>query len=146
MLVIHATFPIDPEKREEAPDLIVVDSLVALYRLHRDEAEEVQETNAALSRQLSTLSRIARTHDLPVLVTNQVYSRFDTDETEVVGRDIPAYWSKALIELEKAGDGKRTATVRKHRSRPEGLTTEFYITQDSLTADQPDEDRRMKIF
>ncbi len=135
----------------ELPDMIVVDSLVSLYRLNLN-GETAQEINTELSTQFSTLSKLAREHDLPVIVTNQVYSQFDSDENVMVGRDIPAYWSKTLLELEKVRNGKRRATVQKHRSRPEGITTDFFITQDSLTSAEGTQDEsvpgadRMKIF
>lgn len=131
---------------EKDADLVVVDSLVALYRLHLND-EEAQETNTELSRQFSVLSKVAREHDIPVIVTNQVYSKFDEDQTQIVGRDIPSYWSKALLQLEKAGAGKRRAILQKHRSRPEGLHADFYITGDSLSAEKPQgQEKRMKIF
>lgn len=129
---------------EHDAELVVVDSLVALYRLQLN-GGDAQETNTALSRQFSVLSTIAREHDLPVLVTNQVYSEFDSDGTELVGRDIPAYWSKTLLELETLGDSRRKARIDKHRSRPAGIETEFYITDDALTAEEPDRDV-MRVF
>lgn len=133
---------------EENIDLVVVDSLVSLYRLNL-KGDDVQEINQELSRQFSVLSKIARKHDLPVIVTNQVYSQFDTDQNELVGRDIPAYWSKTLVELEKTQNNKRSATIKKHRSRPEGLVADFYITTEQLKAAEGDEDGlsgKMKIF
>lgn len=130
---------------EEAVDIIVVDSLVSLYRLNLN-GENAQEINNELSRQFSTLSKMARKHDIPVIVTNQVYSQFDTEENVMVGRDIPAYWSKTLIELEKVKNSKRRAVLQKHRSRPEGLIAEFYITEESLTSENGDEANKMKIF
>jgi DNA repair protein RadB len=132
---------------EHTPDLIVVDSLVSLYRLHLN-AETAQDINTELSKQFSTLSKLAREHGLPVIVTNQVYSQFDSEENELVGRDVPAYWSKTLLELENVRNGKRKAAVKKHRSRPEGLVTEFYIAQDGLQSaeDDVEENGRMKIF
>lgn len=128
---------------EQDAGIIVVDSLVSLYRLHLD--GDAQETNTELSKQFSTLSTIAREQEVPVIVTNQVYSEFDSDETVMVGRDIPAYWSKTLLHLKKQGDGRRSAELRKHRSRPEGVKTEFYITEESLASEEP-EDGGMRIF
>lgn len=129
---------------EHDAGLVVVDSLVSLYRLQRN-GDNVQEINTELSRQFSTLSKIARDRSIPVVVTNQIYSRFDSDESELVGRDIPAYWSKALLELEKAGENRRRATLKKHRSRPEGLTADFYITEEAL-ASEPPSGEEMQIF
>jgi len=37
--------------------------------------------------------------------------------------------SKAIIKLERIGTGRRRFVIRKHRSRPEGLSCEFLITQ-----------------
>ncbi|MDY6776856.1 MAG: DNA repair and recombination protein RadB [Candidatus Nanohaloarchaea archaeon] len=134
-----------PETVENSDvSLIVVDSLVSLYRLQLN-GDNPQDTNTQLSQQFSTLSRLARTEDIPVVVTNQVYSEFESDDTVLVGRDIPAYWSKTLLELEKAGDNRRRAEIRKHRSRPEGIQAEFYITEEKLTAEEPERDG-MKVF
>jgi DNA repair protein RadB len=120
---------------------------VSLYRLHLN-GETAQDINTELSKQFSTLSKLAREHSVPVVVTNQVYSQFDSEENELVGRDVPAYWSKTLLELEKVRNGKRKATIKKHRSRPEGLVTEFFIAQDSLKSaeEDVDTDGKMKIF
>ncbi|MDY6771155.1 MAG: DNA repair and recombination protein RadB [Candidatus Nanohaloarchaea archaeon] len=123
--------------QEHDADLLVVDSLVALYRI-RLQDEEASETNRELSRQLSILSKIARQQDVPVLVTNQVYSPFESDEVRMVGRDVPTYWSKCLLKLETAGTNRRRAIVKKHRSRPEGLEAEFLITNEGLLSNGKD--------
>ncbi|MCJ7478643.1 MAG: DNA repair and recombination protein RadB [Candidatus Nanohaloarchaeota archaeon QJJ-7] len=131
---------------EEDIEMIVIDSLVSLYRLNLN-GSDPQETNTELSKQFSVLSSIARGEDIPVLVTNQVYSRFDSEDDEnfLVGRDIPAYWSKTLLELEKIGESRRKARIEKHRSRPEGIEAEFYITEESLASEEPDRDG-MRVF
>jgi len=129
---------------EEQPDLIVVDSLVALYRLRMGEEDDVSETNRELSRQLSVLSRIARRDSIPVLVTNQVYSAFDSDEVRMVGRDVPTYWSKCLIKLETIAPNHRRAVLKKHRSRPEGLEAEFTIAAEGL--DTSDKEPELQLY
>ncbi len=109
--------------------LIVVDGIAMLYRLELAEArkksrEEISQINSALARQLRILAEISRKKDIPVIVTNQVYSEFLSDEEfragkeqvmKMVGGDLLKYWSKCLIEL-KHDNGKRTAFLRKHRS------------------------------
>ncbi|MDY6789155.1 MAG: DNA repair and recombination protein RadB [Candidatus Nanohaloarchaea archaeon] len=127
----------DVVERED-PDLVVVDSLVALYRL-KLQNDDAPEINQEFSKQLSILSKIARQNDLPVLVTNQVYSQFDSDEVELVGRDIPTYWSKCLLKLEKVGKNYRKAVLKKHRSRPEGLEATFSITSSGLESREENE-------
>jgi len=116
---------------QENIDLVVLDSLVALYRIKLQ--DEVSESNRELSRQLSVLSKIARRKNLPVIVTNQVYSSFKSDEITMVGKDVPTYWSKCLIKLEKISENRRNAVLKKHRSRPEGIEEEFIIETEGLS-------------
>ena len=110
--------------------MIVVDSMVALYRLEMDN-ENFAVINKQLATQYSILSRIARKHDIPVMVTTQVYST--GGEIEMSSRAISQYWSKVLIELKKTGkDNHRAAIIRKHRSLPEGQQIEFEIYEKGL--------------
>lgn len=120
---------------EEDIELVVLDSAVSLYRLEVN-GDNASEVNNELSSQLSTLSKIAQEENIPVLITNQVYTSFDEENLELVGRDVPKYWSKCLLEL--SGDsGIRDVEVEKHRSIPEGKKTRFEITGSGLEA--PDE-------
>ncbi|MFB6203155.1 MAG: DNA repair and recombination protein RadB [Candidatus Nanohaloarchaea archaeon] len=140
--------PVDFEQQQEAIEelsdvvqeqdvkMIVVDSMVSLYRL-KVNGDNVSEINQQLSEQLSELSRLARTHDIPVMITNQVYTSFDEEGTELVGRDVPRYWSKCLLELSEDDSNVRKLRVEKHRSMPEDRTTRFQITDDGL--ESPDE-------
>ncbi len=114
--------------------LIVIDSLVMLYRLELGEAsgakdfEKIQAVNRSLVRQLRILSEIARKKNIPILATDQVYSEFlSYEEIEagkkkqmsMVGGDIIKYWSKCIIELENLSHGRKRASIKKHRSLPE---------------------------
>ncbi|UCD20543.1 MAG: DNA repair and recombination protein RadB [archaeon] len=113
--------------------LIIVDSLVMLYRLDLGEAltsddrKRAQIINRILARQLRILSEIARKKQIPVLVTDQVYGEFLTKEefksgkekgVVMVGGSIINYWSKCIIELQNQKTSKK-AILRKHRSLPE---------------------------
>lgn len=119
--------------RENNIGLVVVDSLVALWRLESYAKDIIQEKNAKLSKQLAMLSKIARGHSIPVVVTNQVYKDFDTEELEIVGGDIPKYACKALVFLEKSATGRRRATLIRHRHLPEDEKAEFLIVNEGLT-------------
>lgn len=110
--------------------LVVVDSLVALYRLELDD-KNFSLINRQLATQYSILSKIARKHKIPVLVTNQVYTK--DDRVELTSRTIARYWSKTLIELKRLEkDNHRIAIVRKHRSVPESRSVEFQIKEKGL--------------
>ncbi len=110
--------------------LIVVDSIVTLYRLVLND-ENYPQVNRELSNQYAKLSSIAREKNIPVLVTNQVYSI--SGKLELISRTIGKYWAKALIKLEKLDrPNHRLATIVKHRSIPEGKSIEFEITRNGF--------------
>lgn len=117
--------------KEEDISLIVIDSLVSLYRLQVN-GDRAKEINQRLSQQLSELSKMARTQNIPVLVTNQVYTSFDEEDLELVGRDVPRYWSKALLKLSYEDKNLRKIEVEKHRSLPEGKARQFQIANEGL--------------
>jgi len=113
--------------------LIVVDGMTMLYRLELAEAIQekndlkIKEINSKLARQMRILAEISRNREIPIIITNQVYSEFLSEdeirsgkerEYRMVGGDILKYWSKCLIEL-KNEKGKRKLFLRKHRSLPE---------------------------
>jgi len=120
------------EIKEKTISLIVVDGITMLYRLELAEAkekgqEEIKKVNSRLAKQLRILAEIARKKEIPVLVTNQVYAEFQSEEDfrqgkerqfNMVGGDITKYWSKTIIEL-RYENKRRTAFLKKHRSLPE---------------------------
>lgn len=113
--------------------LVVVDSLVSLYRLEMG-LVEAADANKELSRQMSKLMAVATKHEIPVVITNQAYSSFSREHGEEaklllpVGGDVLRYWAKVVINLRKAGDC-RVAEVIRHVSKPEGEKIRFRITQ-----------------
>ena len=123
--------------------LIIVDSIAMLYRLEmgnaRGEGDEskINSINRHLAWQLKVLSEISRKKEIPIIVTNQVYSDFVKDQraeekkVHMVGGDLLKYWSKCIIELRRDGD-KRKAILRKHRSLPE-KELGFYITAKGIS-------------
>lgn len=119
---------LDALVEQEDIELVVVDSAVSLYRL-KVNGDNAQEINQKLSNQLSELSKIARTHDIPVILTNQVYTSFDEEDLELVGRDVPKYWSKCLLKMSQ---DPRKIKIAKHRSLPKGRSRTFKITDKGL--------------
>lgn len=101
--------------------LIVLDSAATLYRLEFTTAEDIPSLNKDFALQLSQLVAIARTFNIPVFITNQVYTDMDGNY-KMVGGNIIDYKSKCLIELRNCDkakiNNKRIAILRKHRSIP----------------------------
>ncbi len=118
--------------KTEPIGLIVIDSIVALWRLAITE-KNATEVNRELATQLSLLSKIAREQSIPVLITNQVYADIDSGKIELSSRNIVKWWSKNLIELMHAGRTScRIARIVKARALPEDKQIEFQIAQDGI--------------
>jgi DNA repair protein RadB len=124
---------LDFVKKEQKIGTIIIDGMAMLYRLELGDAvksgedEKIKEINREVAKQMRALAEISRRQNIPVLITNQVYSEFLTEDdlkqqkerkTNIVGGDLFKYWSKCIIEL-KNDSGKREAILLKHRSLPE---------------------------
>ena len=118
--------------KKEQVSLIVIDGMAMLYRLELGDAiksgedEKIKGINREVAKQMRILAEISRKQDIPVLITNQVYSEFLSEEdlkkgvertTNIVGGDLLKYWSKCIIQLDNER-GKRKAVLVKHRSLP----------------------------
>ena len=116
-------------KNHESTDLFILDSAVALYRVDDMKSSRL---NKELGKQMGKLSKIARSYDIVVIVTNQVYNAFDDEgnnDTKAVGGMILQYWSKVIIQLERGEEtNQRIATLKRHRSIEEGRQVVFRIT------------------
>jgi len=117
--------------KSEQIGLIVIDGMVTLYRLEMGEAKgdegKIRNLNWKMSEQMRILAEISRKQKIPVIITNQVYGDFLSDEDlrkgvkkqfHLVGGDLLKYWSKCIIELQVDGK-RRNAVLLKHRSMPE---------------------------
>lgn len=122
-------------------DLVIVDSLVSLYRLEYAESNSksrklnghVLSANRELSKQLSVLSNMARERRIPVMVTSHTFKNWDTGENEVIGGEVLKYWSKVLVLLERTGKmSERKATLMKHRWLPEGQSVKFVLVNEGI--------------
>jgi DNA repair protein RadB len=118
---------------DEDIGIVIVDTISMLYRLEIGQTDDVHTVNKDLGMQISYLSEIARRKNIPVLVTNQVYSSFEERESiRMVGGDILKYGSKCLIELQKGHNGVRKAILKKHRSIAEDRSVMFKIVNEGI--------------
>lgn len=118
---------------EQEISLIILDSAVALYRITEGTSKQV---NKEFGIQMALLADIARKFNIAVAITNQVYSVIDEEKTEAiapVGGFILKYKSKYTIELEKDElTLERIATLHRHKTKKEGQTVKFTITNKGL--------------
>ncbi len=123
---------LDNKLKKEQVNLIIVDGMAMLYRLELGDAkkegdETIKNVNREVAKQMKILAEISKKQEIPVIITNQVYNEFISEEdfrkgiqaaTNIVGGDLMKYWSKCIIEL-KNDRGKRKAILLKHRSLPQ---------------------------
>jgi DNA repair protein RadA len=88
--------------------LVVVDSIVSLLRAEYRGRETLASRQQALNAIMNALSRIARRHDIAVVVTNQVMSSpdpyyFCASNNTAVGGHVLAHASTYRIFLKKSG-------------------------------------------
>jgi DNA repair protein RadB len=118
---------------DEDIGIIIVDTISMLYRLEIGQTDDIYTVNKELGMQISYLNEITRRKNIPVLITNQVYSSFDEkDNIKIVGGDILKYGSKCLIELQKGHNGIRKAILKKHRSIAEDREVMFRIVNEGI--------------
>ena len=115
---------------------IIVDTISMQYRLALSQSKTKKEINDCLGEQISKLTNIARKFQVPVIITNQVYSDFDLrDQVRMVGGDLLLYGSKCLIELEKKLN-HRIAKIKKHRFIQENKNFVFSIIEEGIEEKQ----------
>jgi DNA repair protein RadB len=125
--------------------LIIVDTIGMLYRIELGTSKDIYEVNRELGKQISYLSEICRKKQIPVLLTNQVYSDFkNKGQIKIVGGDLLKYGSKCLIELQITNQNNRRAILKKHRSIPQEKQILFKIVETGVLGTK--EGKVFKLF
>ncbi len=107
--------------------LIIVDSFTFLYRSELEDVERQIKVKRELIAQLTFLLGLARKYDLAVVITNQVFTDVRTGEERPLGGPSLDHITKVIVGLEKVNKHRRAVLV-KHRSKPEGISCTFMIT------------------
>jgi len=107
--------------------LVVVDSISMYYR-----TASRGDTRKTMVGQSAFLLQAARRRGIPVIITSQVFTDVDTGTYEALGGHALHHCAKAIVRLDKVGQGKRRAVIMKHRHMAEGIAAEFRIVQDGI--------------
>jgi DNA repair protein RadA len=114
--------------------LVIVDSLMALFRAEYAGRGMLANRQQKLNRHLHTLQRLADVHNLAVYVTNQVMSKPDIffgNPTAAIGGHILGHMSNFRLYLRKGKAGKRIARLVDSPHLPEGEAI-FMVTQNGV--------------
>jgi DNA repair protein RadB len=110
--------------------VMILDSATIHYRLTRNDEEK--GIRKSLSPQLAKLLAAARTKDIPVILTSQVYTDIEKGTFEPLGGHVLLHNAKAIIRLDKIGTSSRRAVIIKHRHLEEGRKADFKLTKDGV--------------
>lgn len=105
--------------------IVIVDSFTEYFRLEK--TADAASRSAGFQKQISLLSGIALKADIPVLITNQIYQDVDSKLLQPFGGFLIDHSMKAIFNMQRLPEGRRRISVSKHRSIPEGKSSEFSI-------------------
>lgn len=120
--------------KDENIKIIIVDSLMGHFRSEYVGRGTLADRQQKLNRHLSVLSKIADTHNLPVIVTNQVMAQpglLFGDPTEPIGGHILGHKSTFRIYLRRGKGGKRVAKLVDSPHLPDAECV-FGITEEGI--------------
>jgi len=117
--------------------LLIVDSIMALFRVDYSGRGELAERQQVLAQMMSKLQKISEEYNVAVLVTNQMTSdpgatmSFQADPKKPIGGNIIAHASTTRISLRKGRGETRIAKIYDSPDLPENEAT-FSITNGGL--------------
>lgn len=117
--------------------LLIVDSIMALYRTDYSGRGELSSRQNALAKFLRQLQRLADEFGVAVVITNQVVAQvdgaalFNPDPKKPIGGNILAHASTTRLYLKKAKGANRICKIYDSPCLPEGDTT-FAIGQGGI--------------
>jgi len=115
--------------------LVVIDSATVYYRMGMGGDSEAEDRRN-LALQMTSLLSAARKYRIPVLVTNQVYTRQEDHSFQPIGGHLFSHYCKTILRLDKLDNGGRRMVVTKHRSIPEDSWATFFIVEDGLAEEK----------
>ncbi|XP_050301745.1 meiotic recombination protein DMC1/LIM15 homolog [Anthonomus grandis grandis] len=135
------------EKLHEEPGmfkLLIVDSIMALFRVDFIGSGEMSERQSKLGLMLSRLQKISEEYNIAVFLTNQIttdlnFTLLNDLEVKPVGGNILAHTSTTRIALKK---GKGNIRIAKLYDSPnlEEKETEFLITNGGIADPKSDDE------
>jgi RecA/RadA recombinase len=117
----------------ENTKLVVVDTLTKYYRLALEDKKTNYSNHRELNRQAGLLKGLAQTHDVAVLVLNQVTARMHgVNDFEPVAGNIMDYWSDYVIKM-KIGKSQGERILKKLVPEGERLDCELFLAAEGFS-------------
>jgi len=94
--------------------LIIIDSIVKLYRLAMSKSLDTHSVSKELGSQLKIFADIAELKHIPIIITSHSYKDFKTGQINLIGGEWVKDISKTLIVLQNMPNGTKKITLKKH--------------------------------
>lgn len=91
-------------------DLLIMDSLSYHYR--KDIREDAEKTKEKMIYMMNLLLNIAKSRNIPVLLSNQVYNNIEDNTLKLIGGKFVENRARCILRLEKGT--KRKIIIEKH--------------------------------
>lgn len=127
----HVSRAVKLAEGDRTVGMVLVDPLPVFYRQAIGTKNESQ-VRSLMTNMVVRLHRIARSRDVPAVITNQVYFDPDTGNIEPLGGQGIGHIAKTIVRLDRTGPGRRTAVLMKHRHIAEGARAALRITDRGL--------------
>jgi len=114
--------------------LIILDTITFFYRFEfANDLSQFKSINSSLINQLKELKHFSKKHNVPILLTNQVYSDFNSrDDVKMVGGEILKRDSECIIKLQNTDTNIKEFTLIKHNSVKEKKQIKFEIKEKGI--------------
>lgn len=126
----HQKECIENLKKIKDISLIIFDSFVPHYRLKLQ--INSKEANWNLAEQLDHLKNFSFSKSVPIIITNQSYYDFETQEKHVCGGSLLGYYCKCILEIKKCNSSLRKLIIRKHKFKAEEEFKYYTINEKSI--------------
>jgi DNA repair protein RadB len=113
--------------------LVIVDAFSPLYRLEYRKSQERALTTRLL-RQMAYLIKCARSNNIPIIITNDVFRDLERKKTEIIGGRKLKNLCRCIIELEQ--EKQRHMHLKKHPTLSE-RSVDFQITKRGIEPTVP---------
>ena len=79
--------------------MIIVDTITSLYRLELGKIDKIFSLNRNLNRQIAYLAKIAKTHNIAVLIISQVRDVFKNGKQKIepVANRVLKFWAQTIL-------------------------------------------------
>jgi len=120
--------------------LIIFDTISSLYRLELVDRKKTFRLNRQMNRQLASLVEVAREKEITVLLTSQVRSVFEDNETynkqsiEPVAARLLGFWSDLILRLRSTSNPtiKRAELMKPHQFKSASSSCLLKLTNSGM--------------